>query len=199
LTGKDVRIGGALSAASTITTTATNTLALAGLQSGAATDSVVTVDANGVIRRRNVASISGKILNAVYIDDPAYVNTSFFTNTYTDLISYTYTPVSSNSKILVEYDNQNYWMGGDESGGTDDFNSRIFIDGFVPTTNYWAANYAYLGTSFRSSTLLPIKGVMTNTSTVPKTIKIQIRRVSSDDNVTFSGANGTLIIHEIGN
>jgi hypothetical protein len=199
LTGKDVRIGGALSAASTITTTATNTLALAGLQSGAASDSVVTVDANGVIRRRNVASISGKILNAVYIDDPAYVNTSFFTNTYTDLISYTYTPVSSNSKILVEYDNQNYWMGGDESGGTDDFNSRIFIDGFVPTTNYWAANYAYLGTSFRSSTLLPIKGVMTNTSTVPKTIKIQIRRVSSDDNVTFSGANGTLIIYEIGN
>jgi hypothetical protein len=44
MTGKDVRLGGALTAATTITTTSTNTLALAGLQSGATTDSILVVN-----------------------------------------------------------------------------------------------------------------------------------------------------------
>ena len=44
MTGKDVRFGGALTAATTITTTGANTLALAGLQSGATTDSILVVN-----------------------------------------------------------------------------------------------------------------------------------------------------------
>ena len=44
MTGKDVRLGGALTAATTITTTGANTLALAGLQSGATTDSILVVN-----------------------------------------------------------------------------------------------------------------------------------------------------------
>jgi trimeric autotransporter adhesin len=55
LVGKDVRMGGPLTAATTVTTTATNTLALTGLQGGTKADSLVVADAaTGVLRRRNV-------------------------------------------------------------------------------------------------------------------------------------------------
>ncbi len=46
-----IQLGGALTKATTVTTSATNTLALAGLQNGTATDSFLTIGANGVIRK----------------------------------------------------------------------------------------------------------------------------------------------------
>lgn len=55
-----ITLGGALTGATTITATATNTLAIGGLQGGlgTVTDSVVTVDpATGVLRRRSVSDI----------------------------------------------------------------------------------------------------------------------------------------------
>jgi hypothetical protein len=57
-TGSVISLGGALTGATTITTTGANTLALAGLQGGASTDSIMTLDAaTGVIRRRTVADV----------------------------------------------------------------------------------------------------------------------------------------------
>jgi hypothetical protein len=52
LSGKDVQLGGTLTKATTITTSASNTIALAGLQSGATSDSILVVNpSTGVIRR----------------------------------------------------------------------------------------------------------------------------------------------------
>jgi hypothetical protein len=52
LTGKDARLGGPLTAATTITTSVTNTLALAGIQSGTTTDSILVVNpTTNVVRR----------------------------------------------------------------------------------------------------------------------------------------------------
>lgn len=52
LVGKDVQLGGALTGASSITTTAINTLAISGLQSGNANDSLVAADpSSGILRR----------------------------------------------------------------------------------------------------------------------------------------------------
>jgi len=51
LSSKDVRLGGTLNAATTITTSATNTLALTGLSSGALTDSLLVVSTGGVIKK----------------------------------------------------------------------------------------------------------------------------------------------------
>ena len=52
LNGVTVELGGSLSSATTITTSATNTLALAGLQSGAASDSILVVNpATNALRR----------------------------------------------------------------------------------------------------------------------------------------------------
>jgi hypothetical protein len=52
LVGNDIRMGGSLSGATTITTTSSNTLAIAGLQSGAFTDSIVVANpSTGVLKR----------------------------------------------------------------------------------------------------------------------------------------------------
>eukprot|EP01136_Pigoraptor_vietnamica_P036363 Opistho-1_new@102836 len=49
-TGSNIQLGGALTHATTITTDATKTIALAGLQTGANTDKVVVADVNGVLK-----------------------------------------------------------------------------------------------------------------------------------------------------
>lgn len=56
--GNVVRLGGALNRATTITTDATNTLAIAGLQGGATTDSIMTVTAAGIVRYRDVKAVA---------------------------------------------------------------------------------------------------------------------------------------------
>jgi len=56
--GDTTQLGGALTKATTVTTTATNTLAVAGLQSGLAADSLVTIDnSTGVLKRRSYSNI----------------------------------------------------------------------------------------------------------------------------------------------
>jgi hypothetical protein len=56
-TADNIQLGGALTKASTITTNAANTLAIQGLQTGAATDNIVVTDANGVLKTVTKASI----------------------------------------------------------------------------------------------------------------------------------------------
>ena len=57
-TNANVQLGGTLSAANTtIATSAANTLSLTGLQSGAATDSIITASGAGVVTRRTVADV----------------------------------------------------------------------------------------------------------------------------------------------
>jgi hypothetical protein len=57
-TGNVISLGGALTAPTTITTTGANTLTLAGLQTGANTDDLLTLDATtGTIARRTVADV----------------------------------------------------------------------------------------------------------------------------------------------
>ena len=66
LTGKDVRLGGSLNAASTITTTAVNTLAIAGLQSGTSNDSIVVANGStGVLARISSSRLTGTANNGL--------------------------------------------------------------------------------------------------------------------------------------
>ena len=56
--GSVISLGGALTGATTITATSSNTLAISGLQGGASTDSIMTLDgATGVLRRRTVTDV----------------------------------------------------------------------------------------------------------------------------------------------
>jgi hypothetical protein len=65
LSSKDVRLGGALTAATTITTTATNTLSIAGLQSGSTNDSVLMITSGNVVRRINASAVAKEPFNVV--------------------------------------------------------------------------------------------------------------------------------------
>src|SRR5205814_125545 len=56
-----IQLGGPLTEPTTIGTSATNTLALTGLQAGNAADSILTVNATGVIRRINKANLLDNI------------------------------------------------------------------------------------------------------------------------------------------
>ncbi|MDR3705681.1 MAG: hypothetical protein P4L28_07245 [Paludibacteraceae bacterium] len=72
-----VELGGALTKATTLTTTGTNTLAIAGLQSGTKSDSIVTVDpTSGVLHRISVSNVSSV--------QPLSVKTADYTVTLTD-------------------------------------------------------------------------------------------------------------------
>lgn len=51
LSGKNVQLGGNLTQATTITTSATNTLALTGLQTGSSTDSILVTSPGGIIKK----------------------------------------------------------------------------------------------------------------------------------------------------
>ena len=56
-TGNNVQLGGALTAATSVATTATNTFSLTGLQGGLATDSVMTITAAGVVQRMSMSAL----------------------------------------------------------------------------------------------------------------------------------------------
>jgi hypothetical protein len=72
LSGKDVRLGGALTSATTLSTTAANTLALAGLQNGSASDSLLTMTTGGVLRRTAASAYTSSVV--LYADTAAMLN-----------------------------------------------------------------------------------------------------------------------------
>lgn len=65
MNGKDVQLGGTLTAATTITTSGTNTMTIAGLQTSSLSDSVMMVSATGVVRRINSSSVALEPFNVV--------------------------------------------------------------------------------------------------------------------------------------
>ncbi|GAA4453068.1 hypothetical protein GCM10023092_12900 [Rurimicrobium arvi] len=80
MSGADARLGGSLTAATTITTSATNTLSLAGLQTSSLNDSVMMISSGNVVRRINAASVALEPFNVVGSTTKASSNTQ---NIYT--------------------------------------------------------------------------------------------------------------------
>ena len=106
--------------------------------------------------------------------------------TYTTIASYSYTPASSSSYIIVEY-NTIYWVGGN---GFDTWNSRIMLNGTEVSSGYqfWESSP---GGGGRSGTIFPLMGRYTNSATSAVTIDVQATRNGSDDIVNFYATNGT--------
>jgi trimeric autotransporter adhesin len=65
VTGTNWQLGGALTQATTIGSTATNTLSITGLQNGNSTDSILTQNASGTIRKVSPSSILAGTTNAL--------------------------------------------------------------------------------------------------------------------------------------
>lgn len=84
----NVKLGGSLTAATTITTDATKTLALAGLQDGATTDKMVVVDGSGVLKSvaattRNLNAIVTKTANYTVLDSDYTILANATSNAFT--------------------------------------------------------------------------------------------------------------------
>jgi hypothetical protein len=99
----------------------------------------------------------------------------------TDFLTYSYTPVSSNSYLIIHYHLANY----DFSGGTgnDSYISRIKVDGSEIT---YSTQSTVNGN--RSGVLFPLTGRYTNSNTTTKSIVVACRRNSADDSITITNS-----------
>ncbi len=141
-----------------------------------------TITASQTIRSTAV----GQLLNMLMLDETALSISSNIQNssgTFTDILTYTYTPVSNNSRIMVKF-NGNHIIGGNSSGGVDEFASQIAINGTTiqEKRQYFPAGNS--GNGNRSVNLFPITGVYDNTASSAITIKVRVGRTSGDDVVT---------------
>ena len=129
--------------------------------------------------------LTGQTINTVFLEsaDMAQINTAISAGT---VATYTYTPKSNASKIVVEYGNL-YTITGDSSGGLDGFESRITVDGtMVAKRQQQFPNLAGSGT--RGSTLFPICGGIANSVLTPRVINITLTRNDGNDTVQFYSA-----------
>ena len=130
--------------------------------------------------------LTGQTINTVFLESAnmAQINTAISAGT---VATYTYTPKSNASKIIVEYGSL-YTITGDSSGGLDGFESRITVDGtMVAKRQQQFPNLAGSGT--RGSTLFPICGGIANAVLTPRVINITLTRNDGNDTVQFFSAS----------
>lgn len=97
----------------------------------------------------------------------------------TDFITYSYTPVSTSSYLIIHYHLASY----DASSGTgnDSWISRIKVDGNEIT---YSKQSTVNGN--RTGVLFPLMGRYTNSNTTAKSIVVACRRDSADDSIVIS-------------
>ena len=112
--------------------------------------------------------------------------------------SYTYRPVLTNSKVIIEYCTT-YTVAGNSVGGDDNLTSQIVANGGVVGGGYqqWSdAGTPTLtkgGVGTRSGTAFPIMGAYTNTGNATVAILIQAFRNVGGDIATITGDVRTLL------
>jgi hypothetical protein len=100
----------------------------------------------------------------------------------TDFMSYSYTPLSNSSYLIIHVHVASYDAGKTGGTGNDSYFSRIKVDGAEIT---YAAQYTKDNYTFRTGTLFPLTGRYTNSSITAKTITVGVRRDSADDNINI--------------
>lgn len=111
------------------------------------------------------------------------VSTTIATSTSdVDFITYSYTPVSSSSYLIIDFHLSRY----EHQGTTDDsWYSSLKVDGTEISYNWQMVNDNGTGTSGRSGVLFPLTGRYTNSNTSAKTISIAARRDGADDSINI--------------
>jgi hypothetical protein len=135
--------------------------------------------------------LTGQTINTVFLmpGDTGFthINTTISSG---PIASYTYSPKSNNSKIIVEYSALYVDSIGDSGSGTDSFESKITVTGVATEL---AKRQQYFrggdGTSNRSSTLFPIAGAYNNSSLNTVTFNITLSRINGDDSIRFYNAS----------
>lgn len=128
----------------------------------------------------------GQTINTVFLEaqDISNLNVLVARGTH-QVATYTYTPISNNSKIIVEYGaiyDISGWNG-------DSFETRIEIDNSLNIIGKRYQKFVdYTGGGTRSSTIFPICGAYTNSALTPRKIMIMLQN-DSDDPVRLYGAS----------
>lgn len=126
---------------------------------------------------------TGQTINTVFLDaaDPSlnHINATITNGT---IASFSYVPVSNNSKIIVEY-SAYYEITGNASGGGDTAVSNIIVDDTNIIAKRVQKYLEVVGGGTRGSTIFPICGAIVNTQLTARKIDIQL--VSSSDSISF--------------
>lgn len=130
---------------------------------------------------------TGQTINTVFLagNDPLlnHIDASVNGISSGTIASYTYTPKSNNSKIIVEYSGY-YIINGNSGGAEDTFTSLIkVIRGSDPVIDIGKRVQHFRsgdGTGTRSSTMFPIMGAYTNTGTSNIEFKIDYFSTNND-------------------
>ena len=104
------------------------------------------------------------------------------TTSNVDFITYSYTPVSSSSYLIIHIHISKYSMS-DVATGNESWYSVLKADG-----NEIAYGFQKTTNAFRTGTLFPLTGRYTNTSTSAKTIAVAARRDTSDDSFSIDNS-----------
>ena len=103
---------------------------------------------------------------------------------------YIYTPISNNSKIIVEYSALYYIIGNTDNGSNteDSFESRLTVSG---VTDPIGKRQQYFrtgdGASNRSSTIFPIMGAYNNSAFTPIQFNVTFTQIAGNDSIKFYG------------
>jgi hypothetical protein len=164
--------------------------------STASPDEKLTVQGNVQATGKVIAAGAGQTLNMVFLDESDLNFNSSITvsgTSETTLVSYTYTPVSSSSKIYVEYDGRARLSGSN----SDIVETFLNIGGNRVQANAMRFDGGSSGGGGgRGNPPFPIMGYYQNSSTNALSISISAFRTNTDDNLTVF-PDATLIIKEI--
>ena len=103
----------------------------------------------------------------------------------TDFLSYSYTPVSSSSYLIIHVHVASYSAEKAVGSGQDSYFSRIKVDGDEIT---YSAQYTRDTYTFRTGALFPLTGRYTNSSTTAKSITVAVRRDTADDSIVITNS-----------
>lgn len=178
-----------------------------------AVDNILLPIYNGIVKNDNIQvnaldgnlDVTGSITAGGVIQSSAagqLINTKFTTfttgtvtcsaNSYVNFASVSYTPVSSQSTLFIEYQAP-YTINGN---GADAFRSKITVNGTEIT--YRDQTYGTVaGTGTRSSTLFPIAMPYTNTSVTAKTIVVAAEQNGANDTLSVDTNSACLKITEV--
>ena len=125
---------------------------------------------------------AGQVVNDIMLSNTEVTvsTTTIATSTSdTDFVTYSYTPLSSTSYLVIHYHLADYSFAS--GTGNDSYFSRIKVDGNEIT---FSKQSTVNGN--RSGVLFPLTGRYTNSNTTAKSIVVACRRDSADDSITIA-------------
>ena len=131
---------------------------------------------------------AGQVVNDIMLSNTEVTisTTTIATSTSdTDFLTYSYTPLSSSSYLVIHYHLASFSFEG--GTGNDSYFSRIKVDGSEIT---YSRQSTVNGN--RTGVLFPLTGRYTNSNTTAKSIVVACRRDSADDSITIVNSSSSM-------